>query len=79
MSHLITHADELEEALKRGEEIELISDGQTIGVVKASSGRSDGTRRAEALHAFFQLGESYSLRPELKRLKQGRRGRNDAV
>ncbi|QIB65502.1 type II toxin-antitoxin system Phd/YefM family antitoxin [Kineobactrum salinum] len=78
-SHLRTHARELKEALKRGEEVELTSHGQVIGIIKPSNRKTDKNERAQALKAFFQLGEDISLDAELERIKSGRKGRSHAV
>jgi antitoxin (DNA-binding transcriptional repressor) of toxin-antitoxin stability system len=78
-SHLRTHASELKEALKRGEEVELTSHGQVIGIIKPCAKTTDKKERAAALQAFFQLGEDASLDAELERVKHGRKGRNCAI
>lgn len=78
-SHLRTHASELKEALKRGEEVELTSHGQVIAVIKPCVKATDKAERNKALQAFFELGEDISLEAELARIKTGRKGRRDAV
>lgn len=80
-SHLRTHSSELKEALKRGEEVELTSHGQVIGIIKPYSKATETNKqeRSEALQAFFQLGEDTSLEAELERIKTGRKGRNCAL
>ena len=78
-SHLRTHASELKEALKRGEEVELTSHGQIIGVIKPRAKTTNKKERAEVLQAFFQLGEDISLEAELERIRAGRKGRDLAI
>ncbi len=78
-SHLRTHASELKEALKRGEEVELTSHGQVIGIIKPSAKTTNKKERAEVLQAFFQLGEDISLEAGLERIKAGRKGRDLAI
>jgi antitoxin (DNA-binding transcriptional repressor) of toxin-antitoxin stability system len=78
-SHLRTHSSELKEALKRGEEVELTSHGQIIGIIKPCAKTTDKQGRTAALQAFFQLGEETSLDAELERIKIGRKGRSRAL
>lgn len=59
LSHLRTHANELKEALKRGEEIELTSHGQIIGIIKPYASKSEASDRDNALNAFFEAGETF--------------------
>lgn len=79
-SHLRTHSSELKEALKRGEEIQLTSHGQIIGIIKPYSKptKTKKQERAAALQAFFQLGDETSVEAELERVKKGRKGRDSA-
>lgn len=79
-SHLRTHSSELKEALKRGEEIQLTSHGQIIGIIKPYSKTNEAKKqeRSAALQAFFQLGDDTSVEAELERIKTGRKGRDSA-
>jgi antitoxin (DNA-binding transcriptional repressor) of toxin-antitoxin stability system len=79
LSHLRTHANELKEALKRGEEVELTSHGQVIGIIKPYAAKTDESDRERALHAFFEAGAATDLEQELERIRQGRQGRGHAV
>lgn len=80
-SRLRTHSSELKEALKRGEEIQLTSHGQIIGIIKPYSKPTEAKKqeRSVALQAFFQLGDETSVEAELERIKTGRKGRGGAV
>lgn len=78
-SNLRTQSSELKEALKRGEEVELTSHGQVIGIIKPCGPNAGKQERSAALQAFFQLGEDTSLESELERVKMGRKGRSLAL
>lgn len=80
-SHLRTHSSELKEALKRGEEVELTSHGQVIGIIKpyAKTTETKSQERSDALQAFFKMGEDTSLEAEFERIKAGRKGRDFAL
>ena len=67
-------------ALKRGEPVEIIEHGQTLGIAQPVKKASNSTEQLAAMNAFFGMHEDLpidSVEEELRLVRQGRRLQSD--